>query len=173
MVRLRMLLGATVWSAALLGLGACTSSISGTATFAGPTQTSEQTSTEETTEESTDESTEETNADDLPDSEEILACVTVELSYITANQNFVTWADAENSGTPTTLTRETVAADFDAAIASVQVLLDPLPPGGIRDAVQAAQTAAGGLRDGLRANAAVDNSGLIAAVDALSTACGF
>jgi len=168
-VRLRMLLGATVWSLALLGLGACTSSISGTASFAGPTQTSEQTSTEETT----DESTEETTADDLPDSEEILACVTVELSYTAANQNFVTWADAENSGTPTTLTRETVAADFDAAIASVQILLDPLPPGAIRDAVQAAQTAAGGLRDGLRANAAVDNSGLIAAVDALSTACGF
>lgn len=168
-MRLRMLLGATVWSLALLGLGACTSSISGTASFAGPTQTSEQTSTEETT----DESTEETTADDLPDSEEILACVTVELSYTAANQNFVTWADAENSGTPTTLTRETVAADFDAAIASVQILLDPLPPGAIRDAVQAAQTAAGGLRDGLRANAAVDNSGLIAAVDALSTACGF
>jgi len=163
MVRLRMLLGAVVWGTALLAVGACTSSVAGTATYGGPTQTSEQ-STAETTAEPTEES-----PSGNPD--ELLACVTAGLSYISANDNFVAWAEATNTGAPTPLTRESVAGDFDSAIASVQTLLDPLPSGAIRDAVQATQNAAGGLRDGLRAGAPVDNSGLIAAVDAMATAC--
>ncbi len=167
MVRLRTLLGAAVWSTVLLALAACTNSIAGTATFGGPMRTTEQ-STETSAEEPTAEPTE-----DLPsgNTDELLACVTAGLSYLDANDNFVDWAEATNSGSPTTLTRESVAGDFDAAIASVQSLLDPLPQGAIRDAVQAAQNAAGGLRDGLRGGAPVDNSGLIAAVDALSVAC--
>ncbi|MDQ3715578.1 MAG: hypothetical protein M3381_06055 [Actinomycetota bacterium] len=162
-MRLRMLLGTVVCGTALLAVSACTSSIAGTATFGGPTQTSAP-STAETTAETTE-------ASPSANSDELLACVTAGLSYISANDNFVAWAEATNSGTPTTLTRESVAGDFDSAIASVQTLLDPLPPGAIRDAVQAAQNAAGGLRDGLRAGAPVDNSGLIAAVDAVATAC--
>lgn len=163
-MRLRVLLSAVVGSA-LLTLGACTSSIAGTATFGGPTVTSEE-STEETTEETTEE---------LPsgDPDEFLACLTVLFSYDTANQNFIDLADATNNGTPTALTPETVAADFDAAIASVQPSLDPLPPGAVRDAVQAAQDAAGALRDNLRSGADVSNTDLNTALDALTTACEF
>jgi len=162
MVRLRML-GSVGWSLTLLGLGACTSNIVGTASYGGPTQTTEE-STEETTEETTE---------DVPlgDAEELLACIAGLFAYEIANANFEALADATNNGTPTTLTPESVAGDFDAAIASVQPSLDPLPPGAVRDAIQAAQDAAGVLRDGLRAGAAVNNGELIAAVDAISTAC--
>lgn len=169
-MRLRMLLSTVVWGIALLGMGACTSSIAGTATFGGPTETSE-------TEDSTAETTEETEepTEELPsgEAEELLACITVLFSYDTANGNFVALADATNSGAPTTLTPESVAADFDAAILSVQPALDPLPPGAIRDAIQAAQTAATGLRDGLRAGSDVNNTDLNTALDSLSTACDF
>jgi len=163
-----MFLGAAVWSLALLGLGACTSSISGTPTFVGPTQTTEE-SSEQTTEE-TEETTDEAPSGD-PD--ELLACLSVLFSYNTANSNFVELADATNNGTPTSLTPESVATDFDAAIASVQPVLDPLPPGAVRDALQAAQDAAGGLRDGLRAGSAVDNTALNTALDSIATACDF
>lgn len=166
MVRLRMLLGAVVWGPVLLAVGACTSTVAGTATFAGPTQTSEQSSAEPT--ESSPEPTEEVPSGDA---DELLACLTVILSYDTANGNFVALADATNSGTPTTLTPESVAVDFDAAIGSVQAVLDPLRPGGVRDAVQAAQNAAGALRDGLRAGSDVSNTDMNAALDALATAC--
>lgn len=163
-------MGALAWSVALLGLSACTTSIAGAASFAGPRQTTAEGSIGE----STDETPEETTDDEsVVDPDELLACLGVELSYTVANENFVAWATASNSATPTALTAESVASDFDAAISSVQVLLDPLPSGAVRDAVQAAQTAAGGLRDGLRAGAAVDNSALIAALDALDTACAF
>ncbi len=172
MVRPRMLLVALACSAALLGLGACTSTVAGTATFAGPTQTSEtsETSTEETTEET---STAETSDPPLGDPDELFACITVSFAYTTAITNFNALADATTNGTPTTLTRETVAADLDSAIASVQPSLDPLPAGPIRDAIQSAQTAAGALRDGLRAGADVSNSDLLAAVDSISTECEF
>ena len=161
-MRLRIL-SAVVCGVALLGLGACTSSIAGTASYGGPTQTTEE-STEETTEETTE---------DVPlgDTEELLACITVLFAYEIANANFEALADATSNGTPTTLTPEGVAGDFDAAIASVQPSLDPLSPGAVRDAIQAAQNAAAALRDGLRAGAAVNNGELIAAVDAISTAC--
>ena len=172
LVRPRILLGAVVWSTALLGLAACTTSIAGTPTFAGPTQTSEA-STEETSESST-ESTEETT-DDVPsgDPDELLACVTVLFAYDTANANFIALADATTNGTPTSLTPESVAADFDAAIASVQPSLDPLPPGPIRDAIQAAQNASGALRDGLRAGTDVSNTDLNAALNSIDAACEF
>lgn len=164
-MRLRMLLGTTGCSVALLGVGACTSSIAGTASFGGPTQTTEDT-TEDTTEETTS---------DVPttDSDEFLACITAPFSYDLALDNFGELADAANNGTTTALTPESVAADFDAAIAAVQPVLDPLPPGDVRDAIQAAQTGAGGLRDGLRAGTAVDNNDLIDALDSLATACDF
>lgn len=169
MVRLRMLMGALVWGTALLGLGACTSSIAGTPTFGGPTETTED-STEETSEESTEETTEDSPSGD-PD--EFVACLTVVFSYDAANDNFIALADATNNGTPTTLTPESVAADFDAAIATVAPLLDPLPPGLVRDSVQAAQNAAGGLRDGLRAGTDVSNTDLNTALDSLTAACDF
>ncbi len=164
-MRLRMLLGIIGCSVGLFGLGACTSSIAGTATFGGPTQTTEE-STEDTSEETTE---------DVPtgDPDEFLACVTAPFSYEVANSNFVELADATNNGTPTALTPESVAADFDGAIASVQPVLDPLPQGDVRDAIQAAQTAAGGLRDGLRSGAAVNNTDLNAALDSIATACDF
>ena len=161
-MRLRKFLGAAVWSFALLGLGACTSSIAGTPTFAGPTQTTEET-----------EETEETTEEPSGDPGEILACITVLVEYTEANENFIALADATNNGTSTTLTPESVAADFDAAIASVQALLDPLPPGVVRDTVQAAQNAAAALRDGLRAGSDVSNTDLNAALDSLTTACEF
>ncbi|MDQ3053881.1 MAG: hypothetical protein M3R66_08690 [Actinomycetota bacterium] len=167
-MRLRMFLGAAVWSLALLGLGACTSSISGTPTFVGPTQTTEE-SSEETTEE-TEETTDEAPSGD-PD--ELFDCLSVLFSYNTANSNFVELADATNNGTPTSLTPESVATEFDDAIDSVQPVLDPLPPGAVRDALQAAQDAAAGLRDGLRAGSAVDNTALNTALDSIATACDF
>ena len=170
-MRLRKFLGAAVWSFALLGLGACTSSIAGTPTFAGPTQTTEE--TEETTETTETEETTETTEEPSGDPGEFLACLTVLFAYNTANENFIALADATNNGTSTTLTPESVAADFDAAIASVQALLDPLPPGVVRDTVQAAQNAAAALRDGLRAGSDVSNTDLNAALDSLTTACEF
>lgn len=166
-MRLRMVLHTFGFSIALLGLGACTSSIAGTATFAGPTETPA-----ETTEE-TEETEETTAAEPSGDTDELLACITVSFSYSTANANFVELADATNNGTPTALTPESVAADFDDAIAGVQPLLDPLPPGAVRDAIQAAQNAAVGLRDGLRTGAAVNNTELNTALDSISTACDF
>lgn len=168
-MRLRMVLRTLGFSIALLGLGACTSSIAGTATFAGPTETPAE-STEQT-QESTEE-TEETTADEPSgDLDELLACITVSFSYSTANANFVELANATNNGTPTALTPESVAADLDVAIAGVQPLLDPLPPGAVRDAIQAAQNAAVGLRDGLRTGAAVNNTELNTALDSIATAC--
>lgn len=169
MVRLRTLVGAVVWTSALVGLGACTNSIAGTATFGGPTQTTEETTTEESTDETTSEST------DVPsgDSDELLACTTVLFAYDSANNNFIALADATTNGTPTSLTPESVAADFDAAILGVQPSLDPLPAGAVRDAVQAAQSAAGALRDGLRAGTDVSNTDLNTALDSLATACEF
>lgn len=168
-VRPRMLLGALVWGSALVALGACTTSIAGTAAYGGPTQTSESTTeTTETTEEST--SPEETS--DL-DPDEILACISALFAYDSANDNFITLADSVTNGTATDLTPESVAADFDAAIASVQPVLDPLPAGPIGDSVQAAQTAAAALRDGLRAGTDVSNTDLNTALDSLSTACEF
>lgn len=171
-VRLRIFLGALVSVAAALGLAACTSTVAGTASYAGPTQTSEESTEEESTEEETTE--EETTQEAPPGAvEEIFACLTVQFAYQAANDNFVALAEATNSGTPTSLTPDSVAADFDAAIATVQSSLDPLPQGPIRDAVQAAQNAAAALRDGLRNGTAVANSDLIAALDSLSIACEF
>lgn len=168
-MRLRTLLSALVWSSALLALGACTSSIAGTPTFGGPTQTTEA-STEESTEETTEETTE-----DVPtgDSDELFACISSLFAYDTANDHFIALADATTNGTPTDLTPESVAVDFDAAIASVQPAVDPLPEGAVRTSIQAAQTAAGALRDGLRSGSDVSNTDLNAALDSLSTACDF
>lgn len=166
-MRLRMVLGYAGWSFALLGLGACTSSIAGTPTFGGSTQT-----TEETTEESTEE-TEETEETSSGDTDELFACLTVPYLYDTALDNFGTFADATNNGTPTDLTAESVAVDFDTAILTAQPYLDPLPVGAVRDSVQAAQTSAGVLRDALRTGSAVSNSDLIAALDSFGTACEF
>lgn len=167
-MRLRILLGIIGYSVGLFGLAACTSSIAGTATFGGPTQTTEATTEDpsETPEETTDE---------VPtgDPDEFVACITAPFSYAVANANFVELADAANNGTPTELTPESVAADFDGAIASVQPVLDPLPPGDVRDALQAAQTAASGLRDGLRSGAAINNTDLNAALDSIAAACDF
>lgn len=167
-MRLRMALGLLGWSTILIVLGACTSSIAGTPTFGGPTQTTED-ATEESTE-STEETTEETSNQDT---DEFIACLTVPFLYDTANNNFVALADATTAGTPTDLTTESVAADFDAAVIAVQSYLDPLPAGAVRDSVQAAQTAASGLRDGLRAGSAVDNIALNAALDSFATSCDF
>jgi len=169
MVRLRMLLGASLCSAALLGLGACTSSIAGTPTFAGSGQSTEEPTTEETTSEET--TSEEPTSTGDPD--ELLACITVLFAYETANTNFIALADATTNGTATTLTPESVAADFDVAIGTVQPALDPLPPGAIRDAIQAAQTASGALRDGLRAGTDVSNTDLNAALTSIETLCEF
>ena len=169
-MRPRMLMGTLAWSVALLGLSACTTGIAGAASFAGPTQTT----AEESTEESTDETPEETTDDEtVSDPDELLACITVSFAYTTAIGNFNALADATTNGTPTPLTRETVAADLDAAVAAVQPSLDPLPPGPIRDAIQGAQTAAGALRDGLRSGADVTNGDLLDAVDSISTECDF
>ncbi len=81
--------------------------------------------------------------------------------------------DGTPSGTPTDLTPQSVAVDFDSAIAAVQPSVDPLPAGAVRDSIQAAQTAVGALRDGLRAGSNVSNTDLNAALDSLSTACDF
>ncbi len=167
-MRLRMVLGLVGWSTALLALGACTSSIAGTPTFAGPTQTTEE-STEESTE-STEDSTEETSTGDT---DEFVACLTVPYLYDTANTNFIALADATTAGTPTDLTTDSVAADFAAAVTAAQSYLDPLPPGAVRNSVQAAQDAASALRDGLLAGSAVDNFSLNAALDSFATSCEF
>lgn len=167
-MRLRTALTVFMWSSVVFGLGACTSSISGTAAFGGPTATTEESSSEE-------ETTEEETTEELPTGEfdETLACVSVLFAYDTANANFVALADATNNGTPTSLTPESVAADFDAAITSVQPTLDPLPPGDVRNAIQAAQDASAALRDGLRAGTDVANNDLNAALDSIATACEF
>lgn len=172
-MRLRMILSVALWGIALLGLAACTSSISGTPTFGGSTQATE-TSPAESSEE-TEETTEESSSEDIPPGEvdALLACLFVNNAYDSANTNFIALADATNAGTATTLTPDSVAADFDSAIISVQSQLDPLPPGPIRDAIQAAQTAAAGLRDGLRAASDVSNTDLNTALDNLRTACEF
>ncbi len=167
-MRLRMVIGAMAWSCVLLAIGACTSSIAGTPTFGGPAQTTDET-TEETTE-STEETTEETSTGD-PD--EFIACLTVPFIYDTANNNFIALADATTAGTPTDLTTDSVAADFSAAVSAAQPYLDPLPPGAVRDSVQAAQTAATALRDGLLAGTAVDNIALNTALDSFATSCEF
>lgn len=176
-MRLRMVLALVAWSTLLLALTACTSSIAGTATYGGPTQTSEESTEEETTEEESteEETTEEETSEDAPfpgEPAELAACISVLFAYQTANDNFIALADANSAGTPTDLTAESVAVDFDAAIASVQPSLDPLPSGAVRDAVQAAQNAAAALRDGLRAGSA-SNTDLLAALDSLTTACDF
>lgn len=168
-VRPRMIRAALLWGPALLALGACTTNIAGTATYGGPTQTSE-TTTEST--ETTEESTSPEETTDL-DPDEILACISALFAYDSANDNFIALADSITDGTATDLTPEGVAADFDAAIASVQPVLDPLPAGTIRDSVQAAQTAAAALRDGLRAGTDVSNTELNTALASLSTACEF
>lgn len=167
-MRLRTALSVFVWSFVVLVLGGCTSSIAGTATFGGPTDTTEESSSEETT-------TEEETTEELPsgEAEEIVACISVLFAYDTANANFVALADATNNGTPTSLTPESVATDFDAAINSVQPTLGPLPQGDVRDAIQAAQDAASALRDGLRAGTDVANNDLNAALDSIDTACEF
>lgn len=167
-MRPRMVLAVVGWSCALLALGGCTTSIAGTPSFGGSTQTTEET-TEETTE-STEETTQESSSGDA---DEFIACLTVPFIYDTANNNFIALADATNNGTPTDLTTDSVAADFAAAVISAQTYLDPLPPGAVRDSVQAAQTAASALRDGLLAGSPVNNTDLNAALDSFATACEF
>lgn len=172
-MRLRHAMSAIGWLLLLGLVSACTSTVSGTASYGGPPPTTEESSADSSEEASSDESTDSSPTEDGPGLDETLICLTVQIAYTTANQNFVAFADATNNGTPTTLTAETVAADFDAAITDVAGDLATVPPGEVFDAVTAAQTAATALRDGLRAAApGASNADLIAALDAADTACG-
>lgn len=174
-MRLRHAMAAIGWLLLLGLVSACTSTVSGTASYGGPPPTTEESSEDssEDSDSSADESTDSSPTEDGPGLDETLICLTAQIAYTTANGNFVAFADATNNGTPTTLTAESVAADFDAAITDVAGDLATVPPGEVFDAVTAAQTAATALRDGLRAAApGVSNADLIAALDAANTACG-
>ncbi len=202
MTGLRHTLAALIVAAVLLaGLVACASSVTGEAQYVGagptlasdstsePTATTEETTTSatttaETTAESTTAAEEETTTSEQttateeeadPDpggagltEEEEFACFIVPFADVIADENYGILLD----GSDPSVTRESVAQDYDDAYVGVMIFIDPLPAGPIRDASEAYAAALLDVRDGLLGGGDVSTEPVVQTKTTLLDECG-
>lgn len=132
---------------------------------AEPTSTAEETTAAPTT------TPEETDSDpgdaDLTEEEEF-ACFIVPFADVIADENYGILMD----GSDPSVTRESVADDYDDAYTGVLIFLDPLPAGPIRDASEAYADALLDMRDGLRGTGEVTNEAVLQTKTTLLDECG-